>query len=71
MATKDLIRPTAKGGPWLTVEEAASRMGVTEQHLHNQRAAKDPDRLKGYRLGKRVWYRESDVDRYVESCREK
>jgi predicted DNA-binding transcriptional regulator AlpA len=70
VATPEIIRPTAAGGPWLTVAEAAARMGYAESTLHEWRSKKHRGRPRGKRLGRRVWYSESEIDRFVENKQE-
>ena len=68
---KVIRRPTIAGGPWLTVEEAAEKVGLSKQTLHQYRWAKVDGRPLGRKLGNRVLYSESEVERYAKSREDK
>jgi len=62
-------RPTV-GGPWLTTEEAAAMIGLRPKTLHNWRAIHEPDRPKAHVFGRRVWYKQSDVQLWMDAHKE-
>jgi excisionase family DNA binding protein len=51
---------------WLGTKEAAGRLGVTLRSLYR---FIDEGDLTAYKFGRVIRLKETDVDRYVESCR--
>jgi predicted DNA-binding transcriptional regulator AlpA len=51
----------------LTIEQTAQVLGVSPKTLHNKRSqGRGP---LSFRVGKRIMYRRSDLDAYLESAR--
>lgn len=51
---------------WLGTKDAASRLGVTLRSLYR---FIDEGDLAAYKFGRVIRLKQSDVDRYMESCR--
>lgn len=51
---------------WLSTKEAAARLGVTTRTLYR---FIDEGDLVAYRFGRVIRLQQSDVDKYIESCR--
>ena len=51
---------------WLGTKEAARRLGVTPRTLYR---FIDEGGLPAYRLGRVIRLKQSDIDRYIETCR--
>jgi excisionase family DNA binding protein len=51
---------------WMTSGDAADHLGVGLRTLYK---FIDDDRLPGYRLGRVIRLKRSDVDAFIESCR--
>lgn len=64
MAAAEIKRPG--GGPWLTLEEAARYVAVSPQTIKNWRASKDPKAIPAYRAGRALWFRERDLEAWIE-----
>jgi excisionase family DNA binding protein len=54
---------------YLTREEAADYLGVSLGHLAE--LLKEPNPLPAFRLGRRLVFRSSDIDRWIEIFRVK
>lgn len=54
---------------YLTREDAAEYLGVSLGHLAELR--KEPNPLPVFRLGRRLVFRSSDIDRWIENFRVK
>jgi excisionase family DNA binding protein len=54
-----------EGIEWLGTTDAAERLGVTARTLYR---FIDEGHLPGYRFGRVIRLKRSDVDRYIESC---
>lgn len=70
------MKPETRGVPWLTVEEAARHLGFKKKdgspsvrafYVWLQRAARKP---KVHRLGRRLRFRQTDLDACVEVQRD-
>ncbi|MCB1003575.1 MAG: helix-turn-helix domain-containing protein [Acidimicrobiales bacterium] len=59
MATDDDIA-------WLSTEKAARRLGITARTLYR---FIDEGQLAGYRFGRVIRLKQSDVDAFIEDCR--
>ena len=69
------MKPETRGVPWLTVEEAARHLGfksVGAFHTWMYRAKKDPNVTapRVHRLGRRIRFRQVDLDKCVEEERD-
>lgn len=51
---------------WLSTKAAAERLGVTPRTLYR---FIDEGQVPGYRMGRVIRLKESDVDAYIELCR--
>lgn len=58
---------TEKAVEWLTTPEAATRLGITAQHLRN--LVRDGKAPAHYRIGAHLRFRALDVDAWLESRR--
>ena len=52
--------------PWLSTAEAARRLGITPRTLYR---FIDEGQLPGYKLGRVIRLRESEVDAFIEASR--
>lgn len=72
-AKKKRASPVVKrpdGGPWLSPEETSNRTGVSAHTLAIWRMTNKPGRPLSHKLGKYVWYLESDVQEWIAAQRE-
>lgn len=63
-------RTTVKVEPapkrWLNKQEAMAYLGVGEDYLTKLRSEV---KIRFYMDGKKIWYEQKELDRYVESCK--
>jgi hypothetical protein len=60
------IRLEQRPEPLLTVQEAAEYLRLTPRALYNQRYRGDDPGALGIRVGKKILYRTSDIDRFLD-----
>lgn len=64
--TGQRIPPEQTLEPLLTVQEAADYLRLTPRALYNQRYRGDDPGALGIRVGKKILYRTSDIDRFLD-----
>lgn len=64
--TKTTIKVESAPKRWLNKQEAMVYLGVGEDYLTKLRSEA---KVRFYMDGKKIWYEQKELDRYIESCK--